>query len=258
MKNAYYFISDVHFGFGSKDEDKLKEKVLLHFFDSIKEDAKELFIVGDLFDYWMEYKHVVPKGHYKLLAKISELVELGIKINYLAGNHDFWRGSYFKEEFDIDIVFDEIVREIEGKKFFIHHGDGMAYKDTGYKILKKIMRNRFAQFIYAKLHPDWGLGLAKKSSHSSRMHTGQRDYSKHDGLKDFAEKKIAEEGFEYVIMGHRHLPLRVNFPKGTYINLGDWIDNFSYAVFKEGSMEFISYYNKKESKYRQEIIKAVG
>lgn len=257
MKNAYYFISDVHLGYGPKEDNVLKENILLHFLDYIKADAKELFIVGDLFDYWMEYKHVVPKGYYRLFAKIAELVSQGIKINYLAGNHDFWRGTYFKEEFDIDIVFDEIIREIDGRKFFIHHGDGMAYKDTGYKILKKIMRNRFAQFMYAKLHPDWGLGLAKQSSHSSRMHTGQKDYTKHDGLRDFGELKI-KEGFDFVIMGHRHRPLRVDYPTGTYINTGDWIDNFTYVVYKDKKIELISYYNKKENKYKQEIIKAVG
>jgi UDP-2,3-diacylglucosamine hydrolase len=248
MKDGYYFISDAHLGLQSKDEERLKEFVLLKFLDEIKKDAKELFIVGDLFDFWIEYRSVVPKGHYKLLTKISELVENNIKITYLAGNHDFWRGNYFKNEFGIDIQHTYIIREINNKKFFIHHGDGLAYKDFGYKVLKKILRNRVSQFLYSLLHPDIGIWLAKTSSASSREYTSTKDYSKSDGLKNFAIQKI-HEGYDYVLMGHRHFPHRYKDEKGLYINLGDWYRNFSYTVYKDGELKCMRFYDIKTKQF---------
>lgn len=256
MRDAYYFISDVHLGLESKGKEKLKQKVLLKFFDDIKSDAKELFIVGDLFDYWIEYKHVVPKGHYRVLSKIDELVESGVKITYLAGNHDFWRGDYFKEEFGIDVSDKPIERTIEGKKFFIHHGDGLAYNDTGYKVLKKILRNKGSQFFYGLLHPDIGISLAKRTSHKSRGFTSKKDYTEKDGMRDYAQIKC-EEGFDYVLMGHRHLPAKISsekFPGRFYINLGDWIFNFTYGVFKNGNMSLVRYYDIKTNEFIKETL----
>ena len=242
MKDVYYFISDVHLGLRSKDEEKFKESVLVKFLDEIKADAKELFIVGDLFDFWIEYKQVVPKGYYKLLTKISELVECNVKITYLAGNHDFWRGNYFKEEFGIDIQDTFITRKINGKKFFIHHGDGLAYKDFGYKVLKKILRNRVSQFFYSLIHPDLGIWLAKRSSSSSREFTSKKNYTRKDGLRDFAIERI-HGGYDYVLMGHRHFPYIYKDEKGCYMNLGDWIKHFNYAIYKEDELKLMSFYD---------------
>ncbi|HEY5125320.1 MAG TPA: UDP-2,3-diacylglucosamine diphosphatase [Ignavibacteria bacterium] len=244
----YYFISDVHLGFGSREVNREKEKILIRFLEEIRKDAKEIFIVGDLFDFWIEYRQVVPKGHYRLLTKISEIVESGIKINYFSGNHDFWRGKYFKAEFGIEIINVPIEIEIKGKKFFISHGDGLSFNDTGYKILKKILQNRVSQFLYSWVHPDIGIWLAKKSSSTSRDYTSQKDYSKKDGMTEFAEQKT-NEGFDFVIFGHRHFPLRKDFQNGTYINLGDWIRNFSYGVFEEGKFTLARYYDKKNNKF---------
>lgn len=257
MKNAYYFISDVHLGMSSRDEEKFKEKIFLEFLDSIKKDAKELFIVGDLFDYWIEYKNVIPKGYFKIFTKLSEIIESGIVITYLAGNHDFWKGNYFKEEFGIEINFEHIERTLNGKRFFIHHGDGLAYKDTGYKILKKVLRNPLSQFLYRWVHPDIGIKLARSTSRTSRHHTHNKDYSKKDGLQDFALQKM-KQGFDFIIMGHRHYPVITKFGEGTYVNLGDWIDNFTYAKFIEGKFEFIRFFNKSTNEFTQEIIEAVG
>ncbi|MBV6480013.1 MAG: UDP-2,3-diacylglucosamine hydrolase [Ignavibacteria bacterium] len=236
MNDSFYFISDIHLGLESAEKEKFKEKAVVNFFDSVKEKAEEIFIVGDLFDCWIEYRYVVPKGFYRLFAKISELVESGIKINYLAGNHDFWRGNFFKDEFGIEICHNEIIREINGKKFFIHHGDGFAYNDSGYRFIKKILRNKTCQKLYSLLHPDIGIRLAKSTSETSRSHTNEKDYSEKDGMKDFAEKKI-REGFDYVIMGHRHIPHVQNINNGYYVNLGDWIDYYTYGVFREQTFE---------------------
>jgi UDP-2,3-diacylglucosamine hydrolase len=240
MGDVYYFFSDVHLGLESDEIEKKKEKKLIDFLDQASVDATEIFIVGDLFDCWIEYKHVVPKGFYRLLTKISSIVESGIKINYISGNHDFWKGDYFKKEFGIDICHGHIERVIEGKKFFIHHGDGFAYNDTGYRILKKIMRNRVSQRIYSLIHPDIGIWLAKGTSETSRAHTSEKDYSVKDGLRDTAFEKI-DEGFDYVVMGHRHYPQMVRHNNGFYVNLGDWIKHSSYGLFKDGVFELTEF-----------------
>ena len=146
-----------------------------------------------------------------------------------------------------------IERTIEGKKFYIHHGDGLAYNDTGYRILKKILRNRVAQFLYKWIHPDIGLWLAKSSSSKSRDYTSQKDYSEKDGLKDEAFKKISE-GFDFVIMGHRHRPFFQKDEKGVYVNLGDWMKTFSYGVFSDGIFYFKRYYDLKGHKIIDELI----
>jgi UDP-2,3-diacylglucosamine hydrolase len=247
MRDIYYFISDVHLGVKSNIGVKEQETVLLKFLDEIKDDAKELIIIGDLFDCWIEYKQVVQKGFYRFLAKIDELIEKGVKIIYLSGNHDFWYGTYFKDEFGIDIIHKPITRKIESKKFYIHHGDGLAYKDNGYKILKFILRNKVAQFLYSLIHPDIGIWLAKKSSLTSRKHTKRKNFSPRDGLLDFAVRKL-NEGYDYVLMGHRHFAFTHKEGKGTYINLGDWIKIFSYVEFKNGELKLKKFYdiNKKQ------------
>ncbi|MBX7042178.1 MAG: UDP-2,3-diacylglucosamine diphosphatase [Ignavibacteria bacterium] len=247
MSDSYYFFSDVHLGLESPEKERKKERKLIRFLESASEDAAEIFIVGDLFDCWIEYKQVVPKGFYRLLAKISELVESGITINYIAGNHDFWKGDYFRNEFGIEICHEHIERVIEGKKFFIHHGDGFAYNDSGYRILKKVMRSKLSQRLYSLIHPDIGIRLAKGTSETSRVHTSAKDYSKSDGLRDAAFSKV-DEGFDYVIMGHRHLPQMIRHNQGYYVNLGDWIEHSSYGLFRNGVFELTEFKSKEEAK----------
>ena len=243
----YYFISDLHLGFGSKQNDREKEDIFLKFLDEIKETATEIFIVGDLFDVWIEYRQVVPKGHYRLLSKISELTDKGININYFAGNHDFWRGKYFYDEFGIIMIDNPVERIIEKKRFYISHGDGLSYKDTGYRILKRILRNKLCQFLYSWIHPDIGIWLARKTSAKSRDYTDVKDYSEKDGMRDFAIEKITE-GYDYVILGHRHRPSIEKYKNGHYVVLGDWIKSFSYGRFKDGDFKLFKYYDsvKKE------------
>jgi len=246
--NDYYFVSDLHLGYGSREFNKEKEDIFLRFLDDIKEKAKEIFIVGDLFDFWIEYREVVPKGHFRLLNKIYELTAKGIRITYFAGNHDFWKGNYFKEEFGIEIVNEPVVREINGRKFYISHGDGLAYKDTGYRFVRKILRNRVCQFLYSWLHPDIGIWLAKKTSSRSRDYTSTKNYTERDGMRDFAKKKISE-GFDYVILGHRHFPVLEKYGNGFYINLGDWIRNYSYCRLNSEGIKLIKYFDLIKQQY---------
>lgn len=242
MKDIYYFISDVHLGVKSPTGIREQETILLDFLEEIRKDAKELIIVGDLFDCWIEYKQVVPKGFYRFFAKLDDMLKEGLKVTYLSGNHDFWYGNYFKDEFGINIIHHPISKEIEGKKFYIHHGDGLAYKDTGYKILKKILRNKAAQFFYSLVHPDVGIWLAKKSSSSSREYTGKKNFSPKDGLQDYAVKKFSE-GYDFVVMGHRHYAYTHREGNGLYMNLGDWVKLFTYGEFRNEEFKLKKFYD---------------
>jgi UDP-2,3-diacylglucosamine hydrolase len=260
MGDIYYFISDVHLGIKSDIGSKEQESILLMFMDEIKSDAKELIIIGDLFDCWIEYKQVVPKGFYRFLAKLDELINKGIKVTYLSGNHDFWFGNYFKYEFGIEIIHKPVSKEIEGKKFLLHHGDGLAYNDTGYKILKVILRSKFSQFLYSLLHPDIGIWLAKKSSSSSRGYTNKKNYSLKDGMQDYAVKKI-EAGYDFVLMGHRHFAYIHKYSNGIYANLGDWVRIFSYGELRNGEFKLKKFYDKEKKQViafkEREIVKEI-
>ncbi len=231
-----YFISDVHLGILKRDEDRLREDLLIGFLEKISDNCTKLFIVGDLFDYWFEYRTVIPKYFYRTLFTLKQMRLKGIEIEYVMGNHDFGHRTFFGSELDIPIYTNDIERELYGKKFYISHGDGKSYKDTGYKILKKILRNRTAQFLYRMIHPDIGIALASTSSRKSRVYTDKKNYGDREGMRDFAEKKISE-GYDYVIMGHRHKLIRERIGTGTYINLGEWIHFPSYAVFDGQDIE---------------------
>ena len=231
-----YFISDAHLGLGPREAEREKETRLIEFFRQIREDAAELFIVGDLFDAWFEYRTVIPKGYHRLFTALEELTEHGVIVHYLVGNHDFWIRDYFRDELGMKTYRDAFAVDACGKRIFIHHGDGVANNDTGYKILKKILRNPLSVWLYTWLHPDVGVALARSSSKKSRHYTSQKDYGEEDGMLTFARKKI-EEGFDIVIMGHRHRPLLKKLGRGTYINLGDWITHFTYAELSENGIE---------------------
>ena len=239
MISNYYFISDCHLGFGSdRVADREREDRLLTILEKIKSEArsgqaKALFIVGDLFDSWFEYRQVIPRRHVRTLGLLAEIRRL-IPVEYLMGNHDFGHRNYFRDELDIRIHEGDIERELLGKKFYIAHGDGKALNDTGYLILRKILRNKFLLWSYSWLHPDIGIWIAEKMSGGSRAYTDNRDaLQKQDGLRIFAENKIVKEHFDYVVMGHRHKPDEVRFGNGWYINLGDWLRSFTYGRFDE-------------------------
>lgn len=249
---AVYFVSDLHLGSGSKEENTLRENVFLHFLDCIKNRKNELIIAGDLFDCWIEYKYVVPKGHYRLLSKFHEMREEGMEITLMAGNHDFWRGTYFRDEFNMDFIYADLEKVIDGKKFYVHHGDDPVKKDTGYKIMKKILRNRVSQFLYYFLHPDAGIKLAQITSKLSRKKNNKRDFIQVTQTKpilnDLADRKF-KEGYDYVIMGHSHRPVKIQQGDKIYINLGDWITNFTYSIYQDGKLKLMKYYDVKENKY---------
>jgi len=228
-----YFISDAHLGLGSREEERAKENRLIAFLDHIRGDARELFIVGDLFDAWFEYRTVIPKGFHRLFAKLDELTEANIPVHYLAGNHDYWMRDFFHDELGMMTHHDPFTTTVDGKKILIHHGDGLATNDTGYRILKKVLRSKINIWLYTWLHPDLGLALARSSSKKSRHYTSTKDYGEEDGMVQFARAKI-DEGYDIVIMGHRHDPMCKEIGNGVYINLGDWIHHNTYACLENG------------------------
>jgi UDP-2,3-diacylglucosamine hydrolase len=240
-RQKVYFFSDAHLGIGSEEEDREKERRILRFLNSIQTDAQQLFIVGDLFDYWFEYKTVVPKKYFRLFSKLAELSEAGVRISFIAGNHDFWVKDYFLNELGIEIYLLPLETEILGKRFLLHHGDGLLKDDVGYRILKKILRNRVSIFLYSLLHPDISGGIARWSSHTSRQYTSNRTYEG-NGMIEFAARKI-QEGFDFVVMGHNHVASYRTLGHGVYVNLGDWIVENTYAVFDGKKMELKTWNN---------------
>jgi UDP-2,3-diacylglucosamine hydrolase len=238
MRKTYFF-SDAHLGVGPKEEDRRKEKALVQFLDLVRSDGDQLFIVGDLFDYWFEYRFVVPKGYFRLFAKLAELSDAGIKLVYMAGNHDFWLRGYFADELGMKIEHHPTEYVIGGKKFYIHHGDGLLKTDTGYRILKRVLRNRTNIFLFSLVHPDLAARIARWSSNKSRQYTSKREYES-DDMTEFARTKI-NEGYDFIVMGHNHVPCKRNIGTGVYVNLGEWVHGRTYAVFDGSSLELKSW-----------------
>ncbi len=233
MQKAY-FISDVHLGLEEPQREKAKEKRLLEFLEKVRDDGGQLFIVGDLFDAWIEYRTVVPKGSHRVLTKLESLTESGVQVHYLAGNHDFWMRDHFRE-LGMKIHRDAFEITVNGKRVYIHHGDGLAANDAGYRILKKILRNRAAIWLYGWIHPDIGIKIARSSSKQSRSYTSAKDYGERDDMRTFAARKISE-GCDIVVMGHRHQPCELQIGRGKYINLGDWITHNTFAEMNGGEI----------------------
>ncbi len=245
-----YFVSDIHLGAPALKNNKERELLFVKWLDSIKEDAEKIYLMGDIFDFWFEYKRVIPRGHTRFLGKLSELSDMGIDIHFFTGNHDFWIFDYIRDECGISIHRNTEVTELKGKKFFLGHGDGLGDYDRGYKILKKIFNNRFLQWCFHRVHPNLGVWIALKWSTKSRLKdTGSIEAAHFRGeekewLIIFAKNELKKEYYDYFIFGHRHYPVDINLDNNSrYINLGDWITHFSYAVFDGNNVELKNFRN---------------
>ncbi len=234
MKKTY-FISDFHLGTPNHAASLLREKRICAFLDEMKGDMEALYLVGDIFDFWFEYKTVVPKGFVRLLGKLAELRDAGIPVYMFTGNHDLWMKDYFETELSIPVYFKPISRTIGNKLFYIGHGDGLGPGDKGFKRMKKVFQNSFAQWLFRWVHPDIGVGIANYWSRKSRIANGPKDEMNHgedEWLLQYVRRKIKEVPADYFIFGHRHLPMDVIVEGWSrYINLGDWINYNTYAVF---------------------------
>lgn len=232
-----YFVSDCHFGIPDHKSSLVREKKFVAWLEMAKADASEIYILGDLFDFWFEYRTVIPKGYTRLLGKLAELTDSGIKIHVFTGNHDMWMFKYFPEELGIEITRKPVVKEINGLKMMIGHGDGLGPGDYGYKFIKKIFANKVCQWLFARLHPNFAIGLGLFFSRRSRLARGNTDWIyKGEGrerLIVYAKEKIQKEHFDLFVFGHRHLPIDMKIAENSrYVNLGDWLSHFSYAVLE--------------------------
>jgi UDP-2,3-diacylglucosamine hydrolase len=241
-----YFLSDFHLGAPNATESLVREKRIIRFLDEIKQDAAQIFILGDLFDFWFEYKKVVPKGYVRILGKLAELTDSGIPIHFFVGNHDMWMTNYFQQELNIPVYFEPVAFDLFGKKFLIGHGDGLGPGDHGYKFIKKIFRNKACQWLFGILPPFIGMGLADYFSKKSRAQTGQTDEiflgDDKEWLIIYCKVVLKTTHYDYFIFGHRHLPINVSVGGNSrYINLGDWIKYNSYACFDGNELE-LKYY----------------
>ena len=231
-----YFSSDNHLGAPNHKNSLVREKRFIRWLDSIKEDASAIFLLGDLFDFWFEYKKVVPKGFVRILGKLAEISDAGLPLYFFAGNHDMWMDGYFENELNIQ-VFDKSKKFIINKKqFLVGHGDGLGPGDKGFKRMKKVFKNSFSKFLFRWIHPDIGVRFAQYLSTKNKLLSGNDDIEymgeENEWLVQYCKKIILKEKFDFFIFGHRHLPLDINISQSSrYINLGDWISYFSYAVF---------------------------
>ena len=239
-----YFASDQHLGAPSPEASLPREKKFVAWLDTIKEDAGAIFLLGDLFDFWFEYKTVVPKGFVRVLGKLAELKDAGIAIYFFVGNHDLWMRDYFQKELNIPVFHKPQEFDINGKIFLIGHGDGLGPGDYGYKRMKKVFTFPFFKWLFRWLHPDIGVRLGHYFSVKNKLISGDEDArflgEENEWLVQYCRKKLTEKHYDFFVFGHRHLPLEINLnTNSTYINLGDWIQYFTYG-------EFMKTFNLKE------------
>ena len=231
-----YFASDNHLGAPTMSESLPREKKFVSWLDTVKKDAAAIFLLGDLFDFWFEYKKVVPKGFTRTLGKLAELTDNGIPVYYFVGNHDLWMNGYFEEELNIPVFHKPQQFTFNTTSFFIGHGDGLGPGDKGFKRMKKVFTNPVAQWFYKWLHPDLEVRLAQYLSVKNKLISGDGDIKflgdDKEWLVQYCKRKLEKGHHDYFVFGHRHLPLEIELnEKSKYINLGDWISHYTYGEF---------------------------
>ena len=246
-----YFASDIHLGLPNQTESLVREKKFVAFLDEIKKDAKEIYLLGDVFDFWHEYKHVVPRGYVRFLGKIAEITDLGIPVHFFTGNHDIWVYDYLPTELGVIIHKEPIEIELNNKKFYLAHGDGLGPWDKGFRFMKRGFTNPVLQWFFARLHPNFAVGLANSLSRKNRYAESEDDKvfkgEDKEWLVLYSKKILKEKHFDFFIYGHRHIPIELMLKENSkYINLGDWIHHFTYAVFDGENTELKKYIGSAE------------
>lgn len=231
-----FFASDFHLGVPDRQSSLIREKKIVAWLDSIKNEAHSIFLLGDIFDFWFEYRHAIPKGYIRLQGKLAEIRDAGIPVIFFTGNHDMWMFDYFEKELGIPIYRDPQVLVVGKQKLLIGHGDGLGPGDKTYKMLKKIFNSRVCQWLFARLHPNFGIGIANYWSRNSRISNSKKEekFQGEEGefLLVFCRELERKEHHDYYIFGHRHLPLDLEISQHSrYINLGEWVNFTSYAEY---------------------------
>jgi UDP-2,3-diacylglucosamine hydrolase len=248
LNSKIYFASDQHFGAPTPELSFPREQKFINWLDEIKQDAAAIFLLGDLFDFWFEYKTVVPKGFIRVLGKLAEIKDAGIPVYFFVGNHDLWMDHYFEKELNIPVYFDNQEFTFNGKTFLIGHGDGKGPGDLGYKRMKKVFTNPISKWLFRWLHPDIGVKLAHYLSVKNKLISGAEDVKflgeENEWLVQYAKRKLETKHYDFFVFGHRHLPMTIDVSeKSKYINLGDWIGYFTYGVFDGSTFELKEYKN---------------
>jgi UDP-2,3-diacylglucosamine hydrolase len=233
---SVYFASDFHLGAPKGTESSEREKRIVRWLDYIQQDAQTIFLVGDIFDFWFEYKHVIPKGFIRFQGKLASLVDQGVEIHFFHGNHDMWMFDYFKSELGIPIHSDPVAININNHRLYVGHGDGLGPGERSFKVIRRVFRNGISQKVFHWIHPNLGVALAqfwsKKSRQKNSKHPETFDEEK-EWLLQHCKDVLSKEYFDYFIFGHRHLPLEIPVGESSsYINLGEWINYNTYAVYK--------------------------
>ena len=246
-KTKIYFASDIHLGLPNYEESLKREKLFVKWLDEIKSDAKEIILLGDIFDFWFEYKRAIPKGFSRFLGKLCELTDSGIPVHFFIGNHDMWIFDYLPKETGIILHREPLVKEYSGKKFYLAHGDGFGSGDRLYTLLKGIFASKFLQWCFARLHPNLGIWIADSWSSHSRYSRETRPFEGEDKewLIIYSKELLEKESFDFMVYGHRHYPSDIKLNESCrYINLGDWLSHFTYGVFDGKDMLLKKYLDK--------------
>jgi len=244
-RNAIFFASDFHLGAPNHATSLEREKKIVRWLDSIKHEAKAIYLMGDLFDFWHEFDTVVPKGFVRFLGKLAELSDAGIAINIFIGNHDIWMKNYFPKELNATVHKKELRIELFGNKVFLHHGDGLGPGDPVYKVLKKMFHNGLFKFIFKWAHPDIGMRIAHFWSSKSRSTSQEEEFlgEENEWLVTYSKEILENEDVDFFIFGHRHLPLdiRLNEKGSRYINLGEWFSQCNYAKLDANGLQLLHF-----------------
>ena len=252
MKNVY-FLSDAHLGSLAIDHSRMHERRLVRFLDSIKHKAAAVYLLGDMFDFWYEYKYVVPRGYTRFLGKLSELTDLGVEVHYFTGNHDIWAYDYLEKECGVILHTRPLTTEIYGKIFLLAHGDGLGDPDPKFKLLRALFHSRICQRMFSPIHPRWSMWLGLTWAKHSRMKRNNNEEPPYMGenrehLVLYTKEYIkTHPNVDYFIYGHRHVEIDLQLSKKVRMMvLGDWITQFSYVVW-DGEHLFMSEYVEGES-----------
>jgi len=251
-RTKIYFASDFHLGAPNSEQSLERERLIISWLNEIKTDAAEIYLVGDIFDFWYEWKSAVPRGFVRILGKLAEICDSGIPVHFFTGNHDLWTFGYLEEEIGMKVYRNPIQVSLQGKSCYIGHGDGLGPGDRKYKALKKVFTSNICQWLFSRLHPNASFGMANYFSSKSRITNKEKDAifdgEENEWLVDYSKEILKKTHHDYFIFGHRHLPLDIRLSNTSkYINLGEWVNYNSYGVLENGLLE-LKFYHSNYSK----------